>query len=94
MEEGTPMRRGLSDRAGLATAPGRHAFGNLASLLRRGDVAPSSELELAQSDVRVSMAPPIRHELVASVRKLLADDAYLLDGMLELAIDRMTAKIA
>jgi hypothetical protein len=95
MEEVTPVRHRLLDRAGLGSVPGRHAFGNLATILRRGDVADTVELsEFAMDQARTSMAQPIRHDLVAQVRKQLADDTYLLDGMIDLALDRLVAKIA
>lgn len=95
MEEATPMRHRLLDRAGLGTVPGRHAFGNLATILRRGDVADTAELrEFASDESRASMTPIIRHDLVADVRKMIADDTYLLDDMIDVAIDRLVAKIA
>ncbi len=95
MDEVTPVRHRLLDRAGLGMVPGRHAFGNLATILRRGGVADSVELsEFAMNQARTSRAPSIRHDLVAQVRKQLADDTYLLDGMLDVALDRLVAKIA
>lgn len=95
MEEGTPVRTRLLDRAGLGTVPGRHALGSLATLLRRGDVADTVELsEFAMLQARTSMAHPIRHDLVADVRKMIADDTYLLDDMFDVVIDRIAAKIA
>lgn len=95
MEEATPRHHRLLDRADFGTVPGRYAFGNLATLLRRGDVAEVAELaEAASFDTRSSMAHPVRHDLVAQVRKQLADDSYMLDGMLDIAIDRLMAKLA
>lgn len=95
MEEVTPIRPRLLDRAGLGTVPGRHAFGDLGTLLRRGDVADSVELsEYAMNQVRTSMAQPVRHDLVAEVRKMIADETYLLDDMIDVVIDRLAAKIA
>lgn len=95
MEEATPMGRRLLDRAGLGAAPGRHAFGSVATILRRGDVADCVELrEFATDESRTSMTPPIRPDLVADIRKMIADDTYLLDDMIDVAIDRLAAKIA
>lgn len=95
MEEVTPARTRLLGRAGLGTVPGRFATGSLATLLRRGEGANSVELsDFAACEQRTALSPPIRHDLVADVRKMIADDTYLLDGMVDVVIDRLVAKIA